>query len=436
VAYDYKEITFNTQINTSSLPSNSAASTTCPLNIALLSLPPANMSDSTHNIVILGGSYSGIGVAHALLKALPGLKASTKEDYRVTMISNSTHFWWSVGAPRAMLKPYPNDNMDSFIPITKGFTSYPSGLYQLVHAEVTGIEMGNLEISYKLKDEKESLASDTKTMKYDTLVIATGSTGQSPLYALQGSHVPTLKAYEDVQTRLPAAKSVWVIGGGAAGVETAGELGEMYGKKTASPKDIHILSGSERLLPALRPSIGQRAQEMLEGMGVNVEHKLRLKDSKQTADGKTEIILSDGSSRTIDLLLVATGRTPASSFLPSSILNSEGKVIIDEYQRIPNATSAYAVGDVTTSSADPGGIIHIQTAAPTTAGNIIAELSGKGKGKVHKPMTTKETQFVPVGPNGGVGAAFGWWAPSIAVKMIKSKTFMFPKAVQTVMGTA
>ncbi len=392
------------------------------------------MPESTHNIVILGGSYSGIGVAHGLLKALPGLKASTKKDYKITMISNSTHFWYSVGAPRAMLKPYPNNNMDSFIPITKGFTSYPSEEFELLHAEITGAETGSRKVSYKVKDEKENLVSDTKTMNYDTLVIATGSTGKSPLYALQGSHVPTLEAYEDVQARLPTAKSVWVIGGGAAGVETAGELGEMHGKNTASPKDIHILSGSERLLPTLRPSIGQRAQEMLEGMGVNVEHKLRLKDTKQNSEGKTEIVLSDGSTRTIDLLLVATGRIPASSFLPSSILNNEGKVIVDEYQRIPNAASAYAVGDVTSSSVNPGGIIHIQTAVPTTAGNIIAELGGKGMGKVFKPMTTKETQLVPVGPNGGVGAAFGWWVPSFAVKMIKSKNFMFPKAEQTVMG--
>lgn len=394
------------------------------------------MSDSTHNIVILGGSFAGIGVAHRLLKAFPGLKTSTKKDYKVTMLSNSLKFWWSVGAPRAMLKPYPKDNMDSFIPVTEGFTSYPSESYQFVHAEITGVETEKREVLYKLKDEKEDLVSDTKTIKYDTLVIATGSTGESPLYALQGSHVPTLQAYEDIQARLPAAKSVYVIGGGAAGVETAGELGDLHGKNTASPKDIHILSGGERLLPALRPSIAQRAQEMLEGMGVNVEHKLRLKDSKKNTDSKTEIVLSDGSTRTIDILLVATGRVPASSFLPASLLNDEGKVIVDEYQRLPSATSAYAVGDVTTSSANPGGIIHLQTAIPTTAGNIIAELGGKGKGKVFKPMTTKETQFVPVGPKAGVGAVFGWWAPSFMITMVKSKTFMFEKAMQTVKGTA
>ena len=394
------------------------------------------MSDSTHDIVILGGSFAGIGVAHGLLKALPGLEASTKKKYKVTMIANSTHFWWSVGAPRAMLRPYPKDNMDSFIPVSRGFADYPADRFEFVHGDVTGLETASREVIYKLKDEHEKVVTDTKTMHFDTLVIATGSTGESPLYALQGSHVPTLDAYKDVQARLPSARTVMVVGGGAAGTETAGELGDLHGKKSSSPKDITILSGSERLLPALRPSIGQRAQEILADMGVKTEHNLRLTNSKKTSDGKTEITLSDGTTRTVDLLLVATGRKPASSFLPSPLLSKDGRVAVDEYQRIPSITSAYAVGDITTSSENPGGVIHIQTAVPTTCGNIIAELGGKANLKVHKPMTTKETQFVPLGPKNGVGAAFGWWAPSFAVTMIKSKNFMFPKAEQTVMGKA
>ena len=78
------------------------------------------MSD-THNIVILAGSFSALAVAHGLLKAIPALKTQTGKSYKVTMITNSTHFWFSVGAPRAMFIPYPKDLMDSFIPVEKGF---------------------------------------------------------------------------------------------------------------------------------------------------------------------------------------------------------------------------------------------------------------------------------------------------------------------------
>ncbi|KAF6221862.1 hypothetical protein HO133_001830 [Letharia lupina] len=391
------------------------------------------MSD-THNIVILGGSYAGLGVAHGLLKALPGLKTQTGKSYKVTMITNSTHFWFSVGAPRAMFMPYPKDIMDSFIPIEKGFKQYSSELFDFVHAEITGVETDKKTVLYKLKNEKEEVAPTTNNISFDSLVIATGSKSPSPLYSYQGSHVPTLDAYKDIQSRLSSVKSIMIVGGGTAGTETAGEIGHLHGKQTSSPKDITILSGHERLLKGLRPSIGQRAQEFLQGMGVKVEHNLQLTDSNDLGNGTTKVILSDGSTRTVDMLLVATGRKPASSYLPSSLLDDQGRVVCDAYTRVPSLKNVWVTGDMAQNS--PGGIMYINFAVPVTVGNIVAELGGKGKVKEYKPLTTKETQFVPVGPNYGVGAAFGWWIPSAVVRMVKGKTMFFPNAMKTVMGTA
>ncbi len=327
-----------------------------------------------------------------------------------------------------MFIPYPKDIMDSFIPIEKGFKQYPSELFDFVHAEITGVEEEKKTVLYNLKNEKDETAHDTNTMTFDTLVIATGSKGPSPLYSYHGSHVPTLDAYKDIQSRLPSAQSIMIIGGGTAGTETAGEIGHLHGKKTSSPKDITILSGHERLLKGLRPSIGQRAQEFLQGMGVKVEHNLKLTDSSDVGNGTTKVILSDGSTRTVDMLIVATGRKPASSYLPSSVLDDQGRVVCDAYTRVPSLKDVWVTGDMAQNS--PGGIMYIQAAVPTTVGNIVAELGGKGKLKVFKPMTTKETQFVPVGPEYGVGAAFGWWIPSAVVRMVKSKTMFFPNAIK------
>ena len=391
---------------------------------------------STHDVVILGASYSALGAGHGILKQLPALKKKTGKSYKVIFITNSTHFWFSVGAPRAMLKQYPKDIMDSFIPVKTGFEQYSSELYEIVHAEITGLETGKKEVSYKLKDDKDGFISDTKTIHFDTLLIATGSTGPSPLYSYHGSYVPTLEAYRDVQARLPNAKTVLVVGGGSAGTETAGELGHLHGKKTSSPKDISILSGNDRLLPGLRPAIGKRAQEMLEEMGVKVEHNLRVKDRKNLENGSTQITLSDGSIRTVDLLLMATGRKPASSWIPLSLLDSDSKVTVDEYNRVPSVNGIFAGGDIASNS--PGGIIYIKFNTPTLVNNILAELdpSPKQNIKPYKPLTTKDMQLVPVGPEQGVGAAFGWWLPSMVIKMAKSKTFMFDQAIKTVMGTA
>lgn len=381
-----------------------------------------------HNIVILGGSFSGLAVAHGLLKALPSLNAQTGKSYKVTIITNSTHFWFSVGAPRAMFIPFPKDIMDSFIPIEQGFKQYAPDLFELVHAEITGLETEKRTVLYKLKNEKDETAPNTNTISFDSLVLATGSKGPSPLYSYHGSHVPTLDAYKDIQSRLPSTKTIMIIGGGTAGTETAGEIAHLHGKKTSSPKDITILSGHERLLKGLRPAIGQRAQEILQGMGVMVKHDLKLTDSEDLGNGTTKVILSDGSTRIVDMLLVATGRKPASSYLPSSLLDDQGRVVCDDYTRVPSLQKVWVTGDMAQNS--PGGLMYIQFAVPTTVGNIVAELGGKAKTKKYKPLTTKETQFVPIGPNYGVGAAFGWWVPSAVVKMVKAKNMFFPNAIK------
>lgn len=397
-------------------------------------------STTPHNIVVLGGSYAGIGVAHKLLKELPALEKATGIKYKVTMISNSTHFWFSVGAPRAMLRPYPNDIMDSFIPISKGFSQYPSSAFDFVFAEITSLETSAREVLYKVKtqqNETEETASETSRMHYDTLVLATGSKGPDPLYSLHGSHIPTLDAYKDVQSRLPDAKAVMVIGGGSAGTETAGELGYLHGKSTKSPKDITILSGGERLLPGLQASIGSKAEGFLTKMGVKVLHNVKLESQNKSTDGKTEVKLSNGETREVDLLLVAVGRKPASEWLPSSIpLNKRGQVECDGYMRVTSQPATWVVGDL--ASISNMGLIYMQTMLPCISQNVVAELKGKGQEamKLHKPLTTKEMQLVPTGPEQGVGAMFGWSAPSFMVTMVKGKNMMFPVAMKSVMGTA
>ena len=45
-------------------------------------------------------------------------------------------------------------------------------------------------------------------------------------------------------------------------------------------------------------------------------------------------------------------------------------------------------------------------------------------------------QFVPIGSQQGVGAAFGWKLPSFLIKLAKSKDFMIGNAVKTIEGTA
>lgn len=182
-----------------------------------------------HRIVILGGSFAGMGVAHRLLKALSVLSQKNNHHYKVTIVSENTHFWWTIGAPRAMTKAYPSAISDSFIPIMPGFRNYSSEMFHHLHGQVLSVDVLNKTVKLTAHHNSDSLDSQPQYEEYDTLVVATGATGPSPLFSYHGGHEKTEQAYQSLHNSLPNARDIVIVGGGPAGVETAAELADKYG---------------------------------------------------------------------------------------------------------------------------------------------------------------------------------------------------------------
>ena len=285
-------------------------------------------SPNTHNIVIVGGNFSGISVAHYLLRhTIPKLEAANKSTtYKVTLITPSTHFFWRIAAPRAVANPnFPLDKI--FLPIADGFKDYPQTHYAFVQGTATSISPDQQTTTVKL----ESSSTETKTsttLPYSTLVIVTGAKSSTPLWAFPGAHPLTSSVLEKYRQVLPRAQSILIAGGGAAGVETAGEIGSCYpdARKT-------ILSGSTRLLPRLRPAIGEAAEEQLQAFGFEVLHgDVKVTSSSpgsEEAYTKTTLRLSDGEERVVDVYIDATGAVLNAEFLPKSWVDERGYVVTD-----------------------------------------------------------------------------------------------------------
>lgn len=413
------------------------------------------MTASEHNITILGGNFAGLSITHYLLRhTIPALEASNRsKTYKVTVVCPSSHFFFKVGAPR-LVSPELAPIDKAFIPINDGFKHYSKDRFCFVQGEATELKEDKRIITVKLTEY-----GDTIVVPYDSLILATGTTSKSALWTLHGSHLKTRAAFQDLLPRLPEAQSITVVGGGPAGVETAGELGAQYGRK----KDITILSGSTRLLHRLRPAISSDAASHLSKLGVTVTHNLKVESSfLNERTGQTQLSLSDGSTISTDIFIDATGGTPNTSFLPASWLTPKGYVETDV--KTLRATAAgpnvYAVGDVASYSL--GGILDVNNAIVPLASTISVDLSSlsspaetnemphdKNNGGLRSfcPSSTAptpkqklydqsltETQIVPIGPKGGVGAVFGWRVPSWFVWALKSRTYMFEKAEELVMG--
>lgn len=68
--------------------------------------------------------------------------------------------------------------------------------------------------------------------------------------------------------------------------------------------------------------------------------------SIQKPDGRQELVLSSGEKLAADLTIPTFGLVPNSSYVPERFLNAQGYVVVDEYLKVKNARSVWAIGDV------------------------------------------------------------------------------------------
>jgi apoptosis-inducing factor 2 len=387
-----------------------------------------------HNIVILGGNFAGVSTAHYILRhVLPSLNSSEKSQSKVTLISPSNHTFYKIGAPRALVSDELIPLDKPFASISNAFSGYKTSEFTFIQGEAVGIDEGAKTVSV-------NSASVRTSVQYDTLVVATGSTS-SPLWALNRDYKITRAAFEDLHKRIPRAEKILIVGGGAAGVETAGEVAHLH-----KGKNITILSGSTRLLPRLRNAkVGKAAERQLESLGVKTIHNIKVTSSKELPDGKTTLTLSDGSTEIVDVFIDATGGTPNTTFLPDHWLDDNKRVAVDSstLRATKAPAGVYSIGDV--ASYSKGSALDALWTVPPMGYSIWSDLikSANEKGLPAGTPTLKEKkykqiepdmQLVPIGPKGGVGVIFGWKIPSWFVWLVKSRTFMIEKSAGLATG--
>ncbi|KAI4233031.1 MAG: hypothetical protein LQ352_008287 [Teloschistes flavicans] len=386
---------------------------------------------AVQSIVVIGASYAGLATAHYFLKhTIPSLEKTNNTKYKLTLISATTHFFHKVGAPRALASSDLLPISKIFIAIEDGFKTYDPEHFQLVIGEAKSIDEANKTIS--VSPTYDSPTTNTpKSIPYSTLILATGASSESPLWSIPGSHEKTIAALKATQSALSTAKTVLIAGGGPAGVETAGEIASLFPNINTT-----LLSGNDRLLTRLRPAIAATAESKLASMGVTTIHGLKALSATPAAEAQTtttQVKLSDGSTRTVDLYILATGIRPNTAFLPRHWLTETGYVITaDKLSLRGPVDHVYAIGDVAGYSL--GGVFDIMDAVRPLASTVAADLGVPGAKAVGFKQTVTETQLVPIGPGGGVGALFGWRVPSFVVWMIKSRDYMVGSVVGTVMG--
>ena len=408
-------------------------------------------SSQTHQVVIVGANFSGVNVAHYLLRqTFPALqKLLPNTSYRVTLISPNTHFFFKIAAPRALLNPDAIPEDKYFRSIQDAFKQYDASIFSFVHGKAVGLDPQDRSVSVQMSSE-----SQERTFKYDSLVIASGTLTTSPLWTLHGSHETSRAALKAMHDALPKASSVLIVGAGPVGVETAGEITSTYPKAKVT-----LATSSDRVLPSQPPNLSAKAKQCLEQLGVTVKINARLEDPS-VDENVRPVKLSDGSSETPDVFINATGPSKMNTeWLPTEWLDGDRRVATrDTWFRVKGEAASvqgvYVVGDLVSGSRKTAiendamipvvgssicvDILKAGGQKPASGGGYLSRLNPLAKAPVtqqadYKPM--KDTIFVPVGPNGGVGQVFGWSVPSLMVKKGKAERFLVELVEPQVTGS-
>ncbi|KAK3375599.1 hypothetical protein B0T24DRAFT_204027 [Lasiosphaeria ovina] len=437
------------------------------------------MAEPKKHIVVLGASYAGLSTAHYVLKhVLPRLPDSG--GYDVVLVSASAEAMCRPACPRALIADrfFPQDKL--FVGVAAQFAAYPPGQFRFVHGRATALDRRGRTVAVALSSSKpENTSTETETIPFHALVIATGASTPSPLLGLNDGPSDTLRAHwAAFRTALPAARSIVIAGGGPAGVEVAGELGEHLngssggggggwkawwplGSSKPPPRvAITLVTSAPELLPALPPAIARAAEAQLARLGVRVVKNTRVtavsftpspspssKNSTSDLDpdpltSHAAVTLASGAILHADLYIPCVGTTPNTAFLAGSdsdsssseLLTADGRVATDPSTlRISSAQPGerlYAVGDASDYARRPA--VHaVLAAVPVLCANLrrdlLLPLVGEGKGQEGDDAVfredTRATQLVPLGTRTGVGAVMGYRLPGFAVWLIKGRDY-------------
>jgi NADH dehydrogenase FAD-containing subunit len=371
------------------------------------------MSQPRHSILILGASYAGLSTTHYLLKhVLPSLS-----NYNIILVGASTQAMCRPACPRAMLSDSFFDQAKLFVDVDAQLAQYPKEQVKCVQGCAKHVDHEKRVATIKRSDD----ASDV-TIEFHTLVIATGASTISPLL----SNGPVrAAAWESLREELKDARRIVVAGAGPTGVEIAGELGSFLRPREVG---ITLISSRARILPSLRPDIGATARTYLTDLGVILLASTKVE--RYDSATKTIVLGTGNVIENVDIYIPATGTTPNTSFLSTSLLAADGRVRTDfATLRVDTAgPRIYAIGDC--SDAYRPAIHNILASVPILGENIKRDLlvhagmksSSEGEDRMFKE-DKRETQLIPIGQSKGVGVMMGWRVPSWVVWLVKGRDY-------------
>lgn len=315
--------------------------TTIRKNYSYMNIPKTNLP----RVVIVGGGFAGISLARQL----------ANKNIQVVLLDRHNYHTFQPLLYQVATGGLEPDSIA--YPIRKVLKEIPNFHFRL--AKVTDIE-----------PENQIINADIGYLKYDYLVLATGSktnffgNKEMEKNAMVMKTVPQslnlrsliLENFEqalltsDINER-NALMNFVIVGGGPTGVELAGALAEI--KNGILPKDypdldirqmqINLIQGSDRLLDAMCKKSSEKAEAFLEKLGVSIWKNLRVTNY----DGYTATTNTGVTFETSTLVWAAgvMGNMP-DGIDGEEIIGRSNRIRVNEYSQVVGYKNIFAIGDI------------------------------------------------------------------------------------------
>jgi len=268
-------------------------------------------------LVILGGGYGGLTIAHSLLEK------DTPDDISITLVDRMPYQglkteYYALAAGTV-----------SDIAVRVSFPSDPR--IALKYGEVTEVSL----------EQKEVIFENGETMAYDWLIIALGCVDKYhniPGAQTYSNSIQTLSdtriTYQRINDVAPYGQ-VSIIGGGLSGVEIAAEL-----RESRPDLNIRTLDRGPSVLSAFPAKAQKYVREWFQ------EHDIEMITQAGITHLEKGVIYNRGDEVLSDVVVWTAGIQPSPIVQKLNVeKDPQGRVILDAYHQIPTNPGVFVVGD-------------------------------------------------------------------------------------------
>ena len=299
-------------------------------------------------VVIAGGGFGGLYAARRLERILP------RHSAQVTLVADANYLLYTPllpGAASGTLEP-----RHVVVPLREELHSTDIRL-----GRVTGADPKARRLDYVTPDGREV------ALEYDQLVVALGSVSRvlpvpglaehglgfktiSEAIALRNRALVNLEIAESLDS--PDEREPWLtfvfVGAGYAGLEGIAELQDYvadvidrYPRCRLDGTRWILVEAGERIMPEIHPGLADFAARELRRRGIDIRTSTTL-----DAVSDDTATLSSGDEIPCRTLVWTAGVRPSPIVARLGLpLEERGRIVTDEYMRVPGFDGVWAIGD-------------------------------------------------------------------------------------------